>query len=1514
MSQKSLTGGLLLCLALAARSDAQTVTLQPAADAWVQKSTANQSHGADPTLELTSGDSHVLLRFDQAAIAAAVGSGRLVSASLELFVHAANGNWGADGHPVEAHALTAAWTEAGVTWNCAADTNPANSKADCTAQWSGGSFSDDISDSVLQTSAVGVWMPFDVTADVAGFLAGTPNQGWLITKEDTAQGGKVDYGSREGAAAERPRLVLLVESAAHDQVPPVLAITSPSQPILVNEPSPAITVEYADGGSGVDTATLQVLVDGQDVTASCTTGAASASCRAPNLAAGDHAVQAVLKDKAGNAAQASFAFKLLLGPGPHVVTFSAVGDTYLRKGEANKNSGTEPIVRIRESGANRGLVQFDAQSLATTLTGATLVSASLELHIEKNGRNWGKTGRTVDAHRLTSAWTETGATWNCPSDSNPTNGVADCAAPWSGGGFIAIPTASVLHTRDLTGWVSYDVTADVAAFAAGTADFGWLLKKTDETKSGRVDYDSREGTAGEGPRLVVVFTTVVAATPPVVTITTPADGKIVNTPNLQVTGTVTTASPITSFTVNGSPVSLSGNSFQTTVTLAEGGNTLVAEATSSAGTGTAAVVVILDTTPPTLTLDAPLAGQATNQAAIRVAGSASDENGIASVQVNGVAVPLTGDRFETTVPVPEGVSSVVVQAVDLAGNGGTASVDVRRFSLPAVTITSPLDLSYLAATTATVTGTVSGPVTAVTVNGVDAQVSGTTFTAADVPLIEGGNILTAATTDANGHVGTASINVVRDLTPPRVTIDDPPEGSKVLDATVMVAGLVNDIVDGTVNAAEATVTVNGRPAAVANRSYTVDVPLALGDNVLTAVATDRSGNTGQASITVHRDPPGVPRVAAVSGDRQQAVIGTLLPAPLTVTLLDVAGQPVQGKPVLFSVRGNDGSLDGGKRQIAVLTDANGQAVAHFTLGTRVGVANQVVAAEAVGFRGPVLFRATAQAGNPILIVEDSGNQQVGIAGQAVPRPLVAVVTDAGYNRLPGVPVRFKVAKGQGHFADGTQDFVATTDSDGRAIVPWILDPEEGIANNVVEARIDSLPDGPLAGFVATGRVAGDPALTTVSGVVLDNSNQPVPGVTVRILDTAFTAQTDARGLFHIGGAPVGTVKLIVDGSTSQRPGAWPDLEFVLTTIPGRDNDLGMPIYLLPLDLQRGLVIDETHGGTLTLPDVPGFALDILAGSVTFPGGSKSGVVSVTVVHNDKVPMVPNFGQQPRLIVTIQPAGARFEPPARLTLPNVEGFAPGQVAEMYSFDHDLGHFVSIGPGTVSEDGSVVISNHGVGIVKAGWHCCGFPQGTGAPNHCPECTKCSGDDCVPTKLCEHCGTADSGHACNGQGNCFSGRNLIPQICNQLKVVTANLRPILPSDPLVAELHCGINTCLAGFVEDVTEVTHSCDTISMARAQISETVAFTSSGGCPEVEDIDRTTTCFVAPDNRLFSIRLGGGPCEDTHAICPPLNGLPIGTCTIKATQTYFVDGCAATIRTLTYTFGKSPDGLCTGIVH
>jgi hypothetical protein len=645
-----------------------------------------------------------------------------------------------------------------------------------------------------------------------------------------------------------------------------------------------------------------------------------------------------------------------------------------------------------------------------------------------------------------------------------------------------------------------------------------------------------------------------------------------------------------------------------------------------------------------------------------------------------------------------------------------------------VAITAPADLAFVAATTVDVAGAVSASVAAVSVNGVPAALAGTSFLAPGVPLIEGGNTVTATATDGNGHVATAIIHVVRDLTPPRVAIYRPEDGSVVRAGTVSVSGLVNDIVPGTVNAGEATVTVNGTPAEVANRSFSLEgVSLSPGENTLVVTAVDESGNVGEGRVTVTFEPPVGARMRAVSGDRQTGVIGAALPQPLVAEVLDAAGLPVPGTPVIFKVRENDGNLNGGERQIAVTSGADGRAQASFALGTRAGVANQVVEASAVGFAGPAVFTASALPGEPALVVVDSGGLQVGVAGQQVPRPVIAAVVDAGNNRLPDVPVAFRVVEGSGHFAGGLQETVVPTDSDGRAIVTFTLDAAEGVSNNQVEARVQGLADSPSAIFVASGRAAGDPAATSISGVVLDNTNVPIAGATLRVKHTALIAVTDAQGQFRIEGAPVGAVKLIVDGSTVQRPGTWPDLEFDLVTIAGRDNTVNMPIFLLPLDLDNAVFVDETRGGTLTLPQVPGFALEIAPGSVTFPGGGRSGLVSVTVVHNDKVPMTPNFGQQPRLIVTVQPAGARFDPPARLTLPNVESLAPGRVTEMYSFDHDLGHFVAIGPATVSDDGTLIVANPGVGIVKAGWHCGGDPATGVCLHQCPECRTCVDPPC-------------------------------------------------------------------------------------------------------------------------------------------------------------------------------------------
>lgn len=1315
---------------------AQTVTLQASADTTLDQRSPNKSFGREATLTLKEGGSRAVIRFDPSAITAAVGAGSLASAELQVYVGTNVGNWGTTGRTVDLYRLATAWTEAGATWNCADDPSPGHSEAGCTSPWTGGTPAQgangaggdgEATDTAVITNATSGWVGFDVTSDVLALLAGTANHGWLLEKTDEGQAGQIDVASREGTAGLGPRLVLVSQSATSDTVPPTLAIASPSQPVLVNVPAPTIGLTYQDPGSGVDTSTLRVAIDGQDLTSGCSIGAQAASCQAPVLAAGAHTVTASVSDHAANVATATTTFQLLLGPGVSTLTLPVSADTFITAKSPDREHGRAAVLRVAKSGPSRALVGFDPGSLVAAVAGNQLLAAQLQLGVAANAKNWGPAGRTIGAYRLTTAWSEAAATWDCPADTNLDNAAPDCAAPWNGGSFAAVPTATALITRQTTGSVSFDVTADVAAFLAGAANDGWLIAKTDEALAGRIDFTSREASSGQPAQLIIIVQVPPGdRTAPAVTLAQPQDGTVTAASTITVTGTAAGASGPVTVTVNGQAVPLQRSVFTSQAGLVLGANLIEVEATDLYGNvGVASATVTLATTPPAITVMQPAPGALINAARVQVIGKASDEIGVKSVAVAGEAATLNEDgTFTAAVDLIPGSNTITVEALDLAGNESSQSVTVQSFSLPQIVITAPADLSYIASTTVTVSGTVSDPSAAVTVNGQTATVAGGSFSAPGVPLLEGGNVITATASTPDGHVNTATINVVRDLTAPTLSIAYPANGATVYASALVVSGLVNDIVAGTVNASQVTVTVNGQPAAVTNRSFVATVALQPGQNSLLVQAADVSGNTSQQTVTVQLQAARTPRVAAVSGGGQSAPIGTLLGAPLVAALLDATGNPIVNQRVFFRVVGNNGNLDGGQRGIAVTTNAAGHAAAHFTLGTRAGAGNQVVEAFAPGFAGPAAFQESAMPSDPVLIVVDSGDQQVAIPGQAAARPLVAVVTDSGFNRIQGTQVQFATSKGLGTFANGQQTTTVTTDSDGRAIVTFILDPTEGIANNGVRATIAGLSTSPVASFVLSGRAAGDPAATTVSGAVFDNANQPVPGVTVSVRGTLLNTQTDELGHFMLASAPPGTLTLIVDGSTANRPGSWPELEYYVTVIPGRDNTVNMPIYLLPLDQTHGAQVSETTGAVLTLPQVPGFALEIASGSVTFPGGARSGLVSVTVVHADKVPMVPNFGQQPRLIVTIQPAGARFNPPARLTLPNVEGLAPGEVTEMYSFDHDLGHFVSIGPATVSDDGSVVSGNPGVGVIKAGWHCSGNPAASGTPNDCPDCQKCDG----------------------------------------------------------------------------------------------------------------------------------------------------------------------------------------------
>ncbi|MBC7186784.1 MAG: Ig-like domain-containing protein [Calditrichaeota bacterium] len=281
----------------------------------------------------------------------------------------------------------------------------------------------------------------------------------------------------------------------------------------------------------------------------------------------------------------------------------------------------------------------------------------------------------------------------------------------------------------------------------------------------------------------------------------------------------------------------------------------------------------------------------------------------------------------------------------------------------------------------------------------------------------------------------------------------------------------------------------------------------------------------------------------VSGRNQSAEVGTVLPQPLVVKVVDSFGNPVVGHNVTFSVIEGGGTL-AGQTQRNVLTLSDGTARVVYTLGTVAGTLNNLVRASVPGLSGsPVDFYATALPGPPAALMEVSGNGQTGAVGTPLPQPFKTKVVDNYQNPINGHIVTFRVLSGGGNLAGASRRDVFT-DTQGIAEVTLTLGATPGVNNNVVEATSVARDSTPLPGsgvrFIASATVGAPNKLVMVSGnnqegivgnplpqmltvKVTDSQNNPIVGhsVTFRVMagggtldgptDTLRVVQTDVEG-------------------------------------------------------------------------------------------------------------------------------------------------------------------------------------------------------------------------------------------------------------------------------------------------------------------------------------------------------------------------------------------------------------------
>lgn len=211
----------------------------------------------------------------------------------------------------------------------------------------------------------------------------------------------------------------------------------------------------------------------------------------------------------------------------------------------------------------------------------------------------------------------------------------------------------------------------------------------------------------------------------------------------------------------------------------------------------------------------------------------------------------------------------------------------------------------------------------------------------------------------------------------------------------------------------------------------------------------------------------------VSGDAQQAVVGTALPNALVVRVTDDKGKPIQGLVVNFRVTSGGGTVFAG----SAATNKDGLAQERWTLGT-VAADSQRLEARAVDAEtGQALvfatFRATALPDVPQAVAAVGTGVRAGDAGAALADSLAAKVTDRYGNGVPGATVVWNVTRGGGTVSPAQ----STTDAQGVAKTQWTL----GVRLDSVQTAEASISPAVRAEFSATAGLPLGAQLTKVSG-------------------------------------------------------------------------------------------------------------------------------------------------------------------------------------------------------------------------------------------------------------------------------------------------------------------------------------------------------------------------------------------------------------------------------------------------
>jgi uncharacterized protein (TIGR02145 family) len=379
--------------------------------------------------------------------------------------------------------------------------------------------------------------------------------------------------------------------------------------------------------------------------------------------------------------------------------------------------------------------------------------------------------------------------------------------------------------------------------------------------------------------------------PPVVKRLSPTQDTTVawGTKSVQLSWNITDDSLLTKVVLNDSMISSipGSNLYQKMVSLAVGMNKFSLAATDGHGHVTVDTLHVTrqaDLIPPVLKITSPSKDTVVPNSTsfLVISASASDSgSGLASVQI-GTRPPRTSAPFSDTIYLAAGIDTIVVQALDNAGNRTADTIHITR-TLPTVVIAPPKvqRVSPLLDTTVgwnTKAIALSWTITddssfTVTVNSTPVTSKSALYQTSSQSLATGTNTFILQAFDAHGTATFDTIHVTRQATnpPPVIARSGPTQDTVILKSQTSLATSWK-VTDPTLQS----VTINGNPASLSGGVYSSSVSFS-GDSRdslwVTLVATDSSTTTTRDSIKVRRLAP--PTISPAGG----TLSGTQTAAP-----------------------------------------------------------------------------------------------------------------------------------------------------------------------------------------------------------------------------------------------------------------------------------------------------------------------------------------------------------------------------------------------------------------------------------------------------------------------------------------------------------------------------------------------------------------------------------------------------------------------------------------------------------